>query len=153
MWAGWWEDDPATGRFESEDSAKDGANWSLYAHGDPVNMVDPDGQESLGEVSLASALETSLSANWFAGIGADVSLAAHAYLKGEHYGVGTYAAAFALGLYGGQVAPQVFRGVVAGAGEAGFGVRLAATFAATHIEMVELALAFALEEIGNNAFK
>jgi len=26
--------DPATGRFESEDSAKDGANWSLYAHGD-----------------------------------------------------------------------------------------------------------------------
>ncbi len=35
--------DPATGRFESEDSAKDGANWSLYAHGDPVNMVDPDG--------------------------------------------------------------------------------------------------------------
>ena len=48
--------DPATGRFESEDSAKDGANWSLYAHGDPVNMVDPDGRESLGETLIATSL-------------------------------------------------------------------------------------------------
>ena len=35
--------DPATGRFEFEDPAKDGANWSLYAHGDPVNGSDYTG--------------------------------------------------------------------------------------------------------------
>ena len=54
--------DPATGRFESEDSAKDGANWSLYAHGDPVNMVDPDGRQSLPETVTTAQCEAEMSA-------------------------------------------------------------------------------------------
>jgi RHS repeat-associated protein len=36
--------EPATGRFISEDPARDGVNWYLYADGNPVNGVDPDGQ-------------------------------------------------------------------------------------------------------------
>ncbi len=36
--------DPLLGRFISEDPAKDGGNWYAYAGGDPVGMVDPDGQ-------------------------------------------------------------------------------------------------------------
>jgi uncharacterized protein RhaS with RHS repeats len=36
--------EPATGRFISEDPARDGANWYLYADGNPVNKVDADGR-------------------------------------------------------------------------------------------------------------
>ena len=35
--------EPATGRFISEDPARDGMNWYLYAEGNPVNRVDADG--------------------------------------------------------------------------------------------------------------
>jgi RHS repeat-associated protein len=35
--------EPATGRFISEDSSRDGVNWYLYASGNPVNRVDPSG--------------------------------------------------------------------------------------------------------------
>ena len=37
--------DPVTGRFLSEDPARDGANWFGYCGGDPVNAVDRDGRE------------------------------------------------------------------------------------------------------------
>jgi len=37
--------DPSLGRFISEDSARDGANWFEYCRGNPVNAVDPDGRE------------------------------------------------------------------------------------------------------------
>jgi RHS repeat-associated protein len=36
--------EPATGRFISEDPARDGVNWYLYANGNPVNKVDKDGK-------------------------------------------------------------------------------------------------------------
>jgi RHS repeat-associated protein len=36
--------EPATGRFISEDPARDGVNWYLYADGNPVNKVDEDGR-------------------------------------------------------------------------------------------------------------
>jgi RHS repeat-associated protein len=36
--------EPATGRFISEDPARDGVNWYLYADGNPIRYVDPDGQ-------------------------------------------------------------------------------------------------------------
>ncbi len=36
--------DPVTGRFLSEDPARDGANWFGYCGGDPVNAVDRDGR-------------------------------------------------------------------------------------------------------------
>jgi len=36
--------EPATGRFISEDPARDGMNWYLYADGNPVNRVDYEGK-------------------------------------------------------------------------------------------------------------
>ena len=39
--------DPVTGRFLSEDPARDGANWFGYCGGDPVNAVDRDGRRHL----------------------------------------------------------------------------------------------------------
>jgi len=46
--------EPATGRFLSEDPARDGVNWYLYADGNPVNKVDIDGKssETLDKVNL-----------------------------------------------------------------------------------------------------
>jgi RHS repeat-associated protein len=41
--------EPATGRFISEDSSRDGVNWYLYADGNPVNKVDVDGRRSSGD--------------------------------------------------------------------------------------------------------
>jgi RHS repeat-associated protein len=35
--------DPATGRFLSEDKARDGGNWYAYAHNCPVNKTDRNG--------------------------------------------------------------------------------------------------------------
>ena len=35
--------DPETGRFISEDPAKDGANWYAYCENNPVGLVDPSG--------------------------------------------------------------------------------------------------------------
>jgi RHS repeat-associated protein len=35
--------EPTTGRFISEDPARDGVNWYLYADGDPVGKVDASG--------------------------------------------------------------------------------------------------------------
>jgi hypothetical protein len=35
--------EPATGRFISEDPARDGVNWYLYADGNPVGKVDKNG--------------------------------------------------------------------------------------------------------------
>ena len=37
--------DPGTGRFISEDPAKDGVNWYVYCGGNPVMFVDPWGEE------------------------------------------------------------------------------------------------------------
>ncbi|CUU09548.1 RHS repeat-associated core domain-containing protein [Armatimonadetes bacterium GBS] len=42
--------EPATGRFISEDPARDGVNWYLYADGNPVNRVDEDGGEDILEL-------------------------------------------------------------------------------------------------------
>ena len=36
--------EPATGRFISEDPARDGVNWYLYADGNPVGKVDENGR-------------------------------------------------------------------------------------------------------------
>ncbi|OYT73782.1 MAG: hypothetical protein CFK48_00695 [Armatimonadetes bacterium CP1_7O] len=46
--------EPATGRFISEDPARDGVNWYLYADGYPVAKVDKDGKasETLGKMNL-----------------------------------------------------------------------------------------------------
>jgi RHS repeat-associated protein len=35
--------DPTTGRFLSRDPAMDGGNWYVYARGNPVNFIDPEG--------------------------------------------------------------------------------------------------------------
>ena len=39
--------EPATGRFISEDPARDGVNWYLYADGNPVNKVDYEEREAV----------------------------------------------------------------------------------------------------------
>ena len=41
--------DSSTGRFITEDPAKDGVNWYSYCGGDPVNMVDPSGMYDRNE--------------------------------------------------------------------------------------------------------
>lgn len=43
--------DSETGRFMSEDPAKDGLNWYSYCGGNPVMFVDPDGLSSIIFVS------------------------------------------------------------------------------------------------------
>ncbi len=42
--------EPATGRFISEDPARDGMNWYLYADGNPVTGIDPEGTFTFGEL-------------------------------------------------------------------------------------------------------
>ena len=42
--------EPATGRFISEDPARDGVNWYLYADGNPVNKVDESGQVTIQDI-------------------------------------------------------------------------------------------------------
>ncbi len=53
--------EPATGRFISEDPARDGVNWYLYADGNPVNKVDAEGKFDL-------ALWTSAIPFWLFGL-------------------------------------------------------------------------------------
>ncbi|OYT73774.1 MAG: hypothetical protein CFK48_00710 [Armatimonadetes bacterium CP1_7O] len=45
--------EPATGRFISEDPARDGVNWYLYADGNPVAKVDYEGKAP-DDVSLST---------------------------------------------------------------------------------------------------
>ncbi|GBC92164.1 tRNA(Glu)-specific nuclease WapA [bacterium HR15] len=42
--------EPATGRFLSEDPARDGVNWYLYADGNPVAKVDENGQFTIQDI-------------------------------------------------------------------------------------------------------
>jgi len=39
--------EPTTGRFVSEDPARDGVNWYLYAHDNPIRFVDDDGRNAV----------------------------------------------------------------------------------------------------------
>ncbi|MBR4880840.1 MAG: RHS repeat-associated core domain-containing protein [Clostridia bacterium] len=41
--------DPTSGRFITEDPARDGNNWYVYCGGNPVNSVDPEGTASFKE--------------------------------------------------------------------------------------------------------
>ncbi len=43
--------EPATGRFISEDPARDGVNWYLYADGNPVNRVDVEGRDAIADIT------------------------------------------------------------------------------------------------------
>jgi hypothetical protein len=56
-------DMPSCGRFISEDPARDGANWFSYCGGDPVNSIDPHGQDSVQQAFWISA-----SAAFFSGV-------------------------------------------------------------------------------------
>ncbi|GBC92533.1 tRNA(Glu)-specific nuclease WapA [bacterium HR15] len=53
--------EPATGRFLSEDPARDGVNWYLYADGNPVNQIDKSGLSTLLEFEFSTAEEAALS--------------------------------------------------------------------------------------------
>jgi len=47
--------DPVTGRFESEDPAKQGVNWYVYCIDNPVNSLDTDGQLAMYPLGAALA--------------------------------------------------------------------------------------------------
>jgi RHS repeat-associated protein len=49
--------EPTTGRFVSEDPARDGVNWYLYADGDPVGKVDEDGEFSFPTAFLLGLIQ------------------------------------------------------------------------------------------------
>ncbi len=55
--------EPATGRFISEDPARDGVNWYLYADGNPVSGVDRNGRHTEVDV-LVTAGALALSLAW-----------------------------------------------------------------------------------------
>jgi RHS repeat-associated protein len=55
--------EPWTGRFVSEDPARDGQNWYVYCANDPVNKVDPDGTTTRGKhlgmmINIAKAMNS-----------------------------------------------------------------------------------------------
>src|SRR5581483_9461090 len=52
--------DPITGRFVSEDRAKHGNNWFMYANDNPVRYADPDGKLSQDQI------------NWLCGVYANI---------------------------------------------------------------------------------
>jgi RHS repeat-associated protein len=61
--------DPVTGRFISEDPAKDGGNWFEYADSSPTNRVDATGKFSLSNLSLGVwAMEVLFAAGLDAGL-------------------------------------------------------------------------------------
>jgi hypothetical protein len=45
--------EPGSGRFVSEDPARDGMNWFSYVRNDPVNMIDRSGRSA--ELAFAAA--------------------------------------------------------------------------------------------------
>ena len=47
--------EPSSGRFVSEDSERDGANWFNYCESDPVNQMDIDGHASIDWTGTAQA--------------------------------------------------------------------------------------------------
>ena len=65
--------DPEIGRFITEDPAKDGLNWYAYCGNDPVNAVDPWGEDAILLTSWndawrqghTSALYQDADGNWF----------------------------------------------------------------------------------------
>jgi RHS repeat-associated protein len=65
--------EPATGRFISEDPARDGVNWYLYADGNPVNRVDQGGQIDFPEwlqvlMAVGTILGSLLTSKVFRGV-------------------------------------------------------------------------------------
>jgi uncharacterized protein RhaS with RHS repeats len=52
--------EPSTGRFISEDPARDGANWLVYCGNDPANFRDPDGRARTAEALVGAAVTTFL---------------------------------------------------------------------------------------------
>ncbi len=54
--------EPGTGRFISEDPARDGINWYGYCEADPAQKVDPTGKLTLIELNQAISLHARLAA-------------------------------------------------------------------------------------------
>lgn len=44
--------EPSTGRFISEDPARDGANWFIYCMNNPIDLVDLDGESAEMEIQI-----------------------------------------------------------------------------------------------------
>jgi len=84
---------PNTGRFWTMDSYEGSQNDPLslhkylYAHGNPANMIDPSGHESLIGLSIGSTINASLSAI-YNGVDVEVGNALQATLFGVQAGMG-----------------------------------------------------------------
>ena len=65
--------DSSTGRFITEDPAKDGVNWYSYCGGDPVNFVDPTGEYYIRENS--DGTYTAVKSNIFSAFLSEVATA------------------------------------------------------------------------------
>ncbi|MBL8066611.1 MAG: RHS repeat-associated core domain-containing protein [Chthonomonadaceae bacterium] len=46
--------EPSTGRFVSEDPARDGGNWFVYCENNGISNSDPDGQETYSDLFIIS---------------------------------------------------------------------------------------------------
>ena len=55
--------DPGTGRFTSEDPARDGLNWYAYCDNNPVMFIDPMGESKIGDEKLNAAKQKILNGN------------------------------------------------------------------------------------------
>lgn len=45
--------EPTTGRFVSEDPARDGTNWFVYCRNNPISLADADGRSAYEDITLA----------------------------------------------------------------------------------------------------
>ena len=128
--------DPVTGRFLSEDPARDGANWFAYCGGDPVNAVDrtgTSGDRSLGAAWWLMGSAMSATAMGFAFLceyraavaaaGVAVVLFTMAMVECPTSRAFQYGTIVFMIIMGGQ--PAVFNGLVAMVGAAGAGSRSA----------------------------
>ncbi|NOG91940.1 MAG: RHS repeat-associated core domain-containing protein [Armatimonadetes bacterium] len=54
--------EPCTGRFVTEDPARDGINWFVYCQSDCVRLVDPAGEMALSDIEITLGEEAALQA-------------------------------------------------------------------------------------------
>jgi RHS repeat-associated protein len=50
--------EPSSGRFVSQDSARDGGNWYVYTANNPVNLVDENGKETVSQAFTIGLIST-----------------------------------------------------------------------------------------------
>ena len=117
--------DPASGRFVSEDPARNGSNWYAYCGNNPVNFIDGSGQFAIPAIVAAMIIG--------AVVGLGIYLGFQAVTGGEITGKG---ALEALGLGALGVLVVFALGVLAGAaGMAGLATLASGSMTATELTL------------------